>query len=659
MARILVAVFFALSFSLSAPSLGQHAAESNFGHYVATYETVSEYEGYSTFIRARDGTRLAIDVQIPEMSHQEESVSYPTVLHTSVYGRARNGDGSRRPPLSGSIAALREIGFDPVRTALLEHGYVVVTLDVRGTGASFGPSFGYLDELKRQSIVDTIEWIADQPWSNGRVGTTGYSWEAGASLLPAIGEAPEPLRAIFAISPALDIGNLRYGQLQHWQANFVYGLTFQGAETEAETIVPPLQGGRPPVLPVAPVNSEDELHAARLEQGSQYARNMASLVAADLFFGLRRCETVTGDDPDIMIRDYMPLEENFAALSESNIPIYMMSGANDWLGIEESSSKALSLPNVLRASWHPAAHGPEGFDRDDPRNMSSRQILASEAVRWFDHWLKDIDTGMLDEPRVHAPILDQSWVGEGYSNVGIDYVAGSSFPLPGSTEREFFLNARESGEAPLAFPNGLQAESNSSQSILRLPVDFRPSAGSDEDRPTRTASTADPRWYGDLSSNDARGITFDSARLDQDLLVQGSATLSLRASLEGERAMVYVFLQEIDREGRSNYVAEGGVTLEPSGPSRSSCATGVARIDDNSVVEIPLSLAFNRFNAGSKIRVTLLPFNASELARLPPTLGGLDPDASVTLCFGGECGGSVRLPTLDQEAFERAQVPMR
>ncbi|MEM1249490.1 MAG: CocE/NonD family hydrolase [Acidobacteriota bacterium] len=651
------ALLLALSLPLSSPASGQ-SATSSFGHYVPSYPKATEYEGYSTFIAAGDGTRLAIDVSLPKSAESEDIGRRPTVLYTSVYGRALQIEGARVPPLSGSIEQLRAIGFDPVRTALLEHGYVVVALDVRGTGASFGPSYGFLDDLKRQSIVETIEWIASQPWSNGKVGTTGHSWEAGASLLPAIGKPPEALGAVFARSPALDIGSLRYGQLARWQAGFVYGLTFEDPEGEAAAIAAPLQGGRPPLMPVVPVGPPEELSAARAEQGSQYARNMASLAAADLFLGLRRCAR-PAEQQDTLIADYTPLEDRFPALSESKVPIYMVSGANDWLGIEEAVSTALSIPNVLKGTWHPGAHGEEGFDRDDLRNTLSRRILAFESVRWFDQWLRNIDTGILDEPRVHAPILDQSWVEQEPDDVGIDYVAGESFPLSDSTETTFFLHVDKDGRAPIAFPSGLHGEAQEARRTVRLPVDFTPAAGGDEGRPTRTASRAVPRWYGDLSPNDRRGITFDSVELDQDLLAQGAGTLSLTVSLQGKRAMVYAFLEELDVDGRSNYVAEGGLTLEPLTSDSGSCAKGVVHIRDESLVEIPLSIAFHRFNAGSRLRITLLPFNASELARLPEPLGGLDPDASITLCFGSECGGSFRLPILSEETFEAARVKLQ
>ena len=59
MAKIIATALLALSLSLSSPLLGQRSGESTFGHYVPSYDKVSEYEGYSTFIRASDDTRLA------------------------------------------------------------------------------------------------------------------------------------------------------------------------------------------------------------------------------------------------------------------------------------------------------------------------------------------------------------------------------------------------------------------------------------------------------------------------------------------------------------------------------------------------------------------------------------------------------------------------
>ena len=71
MAKTIAAAPLALSLSLSAPLLGQGSGEPTFGHYTPSYDKVSEYQGYSTFIRASDGTRHWLEIcwfKVPESS---------------------------------------------------------------------------------------------------------------------------------------------------------------------------------------------------------------------------------------------------------------------------------------------------------------------------------------------------------------------------------------------------------------------------------------------------------------------------------------------------------------------------------------------------------------------------------------------------------------
>ena len=61
-------------------------------------------------------------------------------------------------------------------------GYAYVFADLRGTGASFGTLNA---ELGRQLVADVgslADWIAAQPWSNGRVGVTGVSYSADIAM---------------------------------------------------------------------------------------------------------------------------------------------------------------------------------------------------------------------------------------------------------------------------------------------------------------------------------------------------------------------------------------------------------------------------------------------------------------------------------------------
>ena len=144
----------------------------------ATHEVVRDA---NVPIAMRDGTILRANVDRPATPGQ-----YPVLVVQTPY----NKDGVVNTALGGAFQYFAE------------RGYVVVTADVRGTGASEGQwdSFG---PLEQRDGYDTIEWAAAQPWSNGKVGGLGPSYMAITQLTTAA-QHPPHLEAIFPVVPMGD-----------------------------------------------------------------------------------------------------------------------------------------------------------------------------------------------------------------------------------------------------------------------------------------------------------------------------------------------------------------------------------------------------------------------------------------------------------------------
>ena len=144
-------------------------------------------------VPARDGARLNTFVFLPP-----EGTRFPAILHRTPYGIATADTRDKfdvahawlpnpAEPMRGSI--LR--GW----RAIVEHGYAAVYQDCRGRHGSEGEDRVYADDAA--DGWDTLEWIAAQPWSNGRVGMSGSS--AGATTTFAAASTRHPsLRAFFA-----------------------------------------------------------------------------------------------------------------------------------------------------------------------------------------------------------------------------------------------------------------------------------------------------------------------------------------------------------------------------------------------------------------------------------------------------------------------------
>ena len=132
----------------------------------------------------RDATRLAADVIRPAAGG-----AVPAVIVRTPY--------DRRTPASRSLQ-VNALG-------LAEAGYAVVVQDVRGRFASGGDFEPFVNE--QADGVDTIEWVAQQRWCNGRVAMAGISY-LGFCQLAAAAARPEPLKAIM---PALTPCDVRDG----------------------------------------------------------------------------------------------------------------------------------------------------------------------------------------------------------------------------------------------------------------------------------------------------------------------------------------------------------------------------------------------------------------------------------------------------------------
>jgi uncharacterized protein len=112
----------------------------------------------------RDGVRLAAYVYVPSNDGGAPAPGrFPVLLMRTPYGKEHFKD----LPRVSSIGVL----FPPAANS---HGYAVVYQDVRGTFGSEGTFEPMLNEGK--DGLDTVEWLREQPWSDGRVATFGPSY---------------------------------------------------------------------------------------------------------------------------------------------------------------------------------------------------------------------------------------------------------------------------------------------------------------------------------------------------------------------------------------------------------------------------------------------------------------------------------------------------
>ena len=128
------------------------------------------------------------------------------VLRADIY---RPGSGGPHPTLIYRTPYGKHFAADTYQTHLraVGRGYVVVLQDVRGRYASEGSFNPYFNE--GEDGYDTIEWAANEPWSNGDIGTFGLSYPGAAQWLAAV-QSPPHLKAMVPAMTFSTPGNFFY-----------------------------------------------------------------------------------------------------------------------------------------------------------------------------------------------------------------------------------------------------------------------------------------------------------------------------------------------------------------------------------------------------------------------------------------------------------------
>ena len=336
------------------------------------------YSGYqlsSQYVTVRDGTKLAMDLYRPkEASGQVTNDPLPVIwMHTPYNRRYFRATPMAQPALSGEA-------YPGAAAKLVEYGYVVAIVDFRGLYASYGKNVGYNRgewvDAARLDAYDITEWLATQPWSSGKIGMWGCS-ATGGSQLQAASTAPPHLEAVFPMSCEFD----------------AYPFGVPGGMAPAM--------GVPTRMPSATVAQEQRNMIAEPVDGDADRALLDAAIAS---------QQDSIDNPG-----YVPFRDSVTENIPGS-PWWVKSSPHTYL--KELTDSGIAL--YLAANWDEAATKYGAFFT--LRNLSSQAKLivgpashcawftvqretgfdiAIEERRFFDHWLKGIDNGVMREPRVY------------------------------------------------------------------------------------------------------------------------------------------------------------------------------------------------------------------------------------------------------------------
>ena len=242
-------------------------------------------------------------------------------------------------------------------------------------------------------------------------------------------------------------------------------------------------------------------------------------------------------------------------------------------------SKRLKVPRKgLIGPW---AHAYPHFALPGPQIGFLQEIL-----RWWDHWLKGVDTGVMDEPMLRAWMTESVKPATHHDTLPGRWVAEPSWPAPGTMPRRLFLT--DEGLREAAAPLTARAVC-SPQTVGKCSGEWVPfGRGRDQ--------------AGDQQEDDARSLVFETAPLDAPIEILGAPIVTLDVASDRPIANLVVRLCDVHPSGESLRVSYGvlNLTHRESHEQPALLAPG-----ERYRVRIQLNDAGSVFPAGHKVRLAI------------------------------------------------------
>jgi putative CocE/NonD family hydrolase len=574
---------------------------------------------YGVGVRMSDGTVLRADIDYPTDPKTKAIAagSFPVLLTMTPYGKD-----------TGAAAGL---GTNPY---FVTRGYIDISVDVRGTGAS-GGTFDLFDPKQTSDGVQLVNWAAKIAHGDGKVGLHGASYLGIDQMLTAgaVGKN-SPLKAIFPVVSATDV---------YRDTAFMGGIPDLSFDSVYLGGLLPLTNVLNALVSALAAPSPTSLLAAvtGLLAHAGDALNYNALFLLKTFLG----------GPDSYDNAYWQAKGPGNVLSKivaNNIPAYLIGGEFDLFQRGEPLNYA-----GLQNAW---AGRPVGVPMEPGQRTTGRYQLLDGPythlqgggigsnfnaleLEWFDTWLKGADTGMATTP---TPLH--------YYDLGTaKYAETTTYPFTDSTPTTYYFDGTRSGSAA--------SQNDGSLSTVRLaaatgsdPLLWAPLAGTicgrqqdqwvmgvpslvtgqipaavpciDDDRPAQLGPTA---------------LTYTTAALARAKTIAGPIDATVYATANTKQTQWVVNVEDVAPDGTSTPLTEGALlgSLRTLDAARSwaigdrlilpyhpyTKASEVAVVPGKVTrYDIEVFPTYATIAAGHRIRVTLSSADFPHLVPTPPEL---------------------------------------
>ncbi|MBF4618660.1 CocE/NonD family hydrolase [Clavibacter sp. VKM Ac-2873] len=428
------------------------------------------------------------------------------------------------------------------------HGYASIRVDIRGTGSSDGL---FVDEYSAQELDDgvaVIEWIAAQDWCTGAVGVFGISW-GGFNGLQLAARAPEALKAVVTVCSTDD----RFDNDVHYMGGAVLGIDMAawGATMFAFNSRPP----RPEVVGDCWVGRWRE----RLEANRPMTPTWLAHQERDDYW---RHGSVC---------------EDYSSIGAAVLAV------GGWADPYRDAVLRLveNLPGPVKGIVGPWSH------QYPDRGLAPGPSIGflQETLRWWDRWLKGVDTGVEADPALRAFLSDSEPPATSYPERTGRWVAAESWPPPASDAAQPVLSLT-AFHGPAAVGDAV---------VVRSPQ----RTGLDAGRffPFGNATDLPP----DQRAEDGLSVCFDLL-LDEPLDVLGNVLVDLAVTSDLPDANLVLRLCDVAPDGASTLVTRGALNLN----TRIDRARNDPMVPGSEeVVRVPLVSTGHAFPAGHRLRIAV------------------------------------------------------
>jgi len=539
-----------------------------------------------------DGTILRHNMTRPDIDGK-----FPVLLERTPYnkeGGSENGVGSPE--------------FFAAR------GYVVIIQDVRGRFASDGDFYPFKDDGNgsNKDGYDTVEWLANQDWSTGKIGTIGGSYSGATQYRNAISNPPN-VKAMFVRESSADYSEEWVYRGGAFELGFNLGWAHRVTLSNLNHLVTDEKHEETEKMLIDIENNLDDWH------------NKTPLFPTQYFNGLSDWYNDWLENPPPS--DYWKEFDMSDHFGNIDIPIYHLGGWFDvflngtlkfYQGVSKNgkSDKTKQNQRLIVGPW---VHGPTNINNRFAGEFDFGPDAALDfnelRLPWFDFWLKGKNNGIDETKKINFFVMGKN-----------EWKQADEWPLKNTTYTKYYFNKKLNGEIKSLYSGTLSDKKEIENSQLSFTNNLNnpvPSLGGN--------TLSIPNGVFEHSSVDKQCITFSTDPLENELEVTGPVSAEIYVNSDQKNSDWVVRLCDVDQSGYSRLVCDGIF--------RSHATSGEIQ-----KIKIDMWATSNMFLKGHSLRISV---TSSCFPRFDRALNNGSEESKNNILCGGSNASYITLPIIN------------